>query len=227
MYSIICLWGVWSDCVGLQMITKNFEDYPEHRLKFFSLLRAIATYCFPALIRLSSQVLHKHFPLFWVYITSSIITFAFSSFSLNEIHYYFHLGRGVFSSAIKACYGFNYMGISAYGEEYCWNWAQSIIGNAKKFSGAVFWCIPFLHILIYVYGVLYSKIICFFMLQASEFCNQFYRTYFLTIEQEIFAVLTDTFHKPGFKLHVLVLQHLFCLVMFRVYATTNIMKSFC
>nr|GMC87751.1 protein EXPORTIN 1A isoform X2 [Ipomoea batatas] len=48
--------------------------------------------------------------------------------------------------------------------------------------------------------------------QASEFCNQFYRTYFLTIEQEIFAVLTDTFHKPGFKLHVLVLQHLFCLV---------------
>jgi hypothetical protein len=40
-----------------QMITKNFEDYPEHRLKFFSLLRAIATHCFPALICLSSQVL--------------------------------------------------------------------------------------------------------------------------------------------------------------------------
>lgn len=39
-----------------QMITKNFEDYPEHRLKFFSLLRAIATHCFPALIRLSSEV---------------------------------------------------------------------------------------------------------------------------------------------------------------------------
>jgi len=40
----------------LQMITKNFEDYPEHRLKFFSLLRAIATFCFPALIKLSSPV---------------------------------------------------------------------------------------------------------------------------------------------------------------------------
>lgn len=39
-----------------QMITKNFEDYPEHRLKFFSLLRAIATHCFAALIRLSSEV---------------------------------------------------------------------------------------------------------------------------------------------------------------------------
>lgn len=38
------------------MITANFEDYPEHRLKFFSLLRAIATHCFPALIRLSGEV---------------------------------------------------------------------------------------------------------------------------------------------------------------------------
>ncbi|CAL0311372.1 unnamed protein product [Lupinus luteus] len=41
----------------LEMITKNFEDYPEHRLKFFSLLRAIATHCFPALICLSSEQL--------------------------------------------------------------------------------------------------------------------------------------------------------------------------
>ncbi|KAL6961371.1 Exportin-1, partial [Sarracenia purpurea var. burkii] len=39
------------------MITKNFEDYPEHCLKFFSLLHAIAGYCFPALIRLSSEQL--------------------------------------------------------------------------------------------------------------------------------------------------------------------------
>lgn len=42
--------------VSYQMITKNFEDYPEHRLKFFSLLRAIGTHCFQALIQLSSQV---------------------------------------------------------------------------------------------------------------------------------------------------------------------------
>jgi exportin-1 len=42
--------------LSCQMITKNFEDYPEHRLKFFSLLRAIGTHCFKALIQLSSQV---------------------------------------------------------------------------------------------------------------------------------------------------------------------------
>jgi exportin-1 len=33
----------------------------------------------------------------------------------------------------------------------------------------------------------------------------------LKIEQEILSVLIDTSHKSGFKLHVLVLQHLFCL----------------
>ncbi|KAL2556439.1 Protein EXPORTIN 1A [Forsythia ovata] len=122
----------------LEMITKNFEDYPEHRLKFFSLLRAIATHCFPALVRLSSEQLKL--------VIDSII-WAFR-----------HTERNVAETGLNL-----------------------LLEMLKNF-------------------------------QASEFCNQFYRSYFLTIEQEIFAVLTDTFHKPGFKLHVLVLQHLFCLV---------------
>ncbi|XP_019199745.1 PREDICTED: protein EXPORTIN 1A isoform X2 [Ipomoea nil] len=122
----------------LEMITKNFEDYPEHRLKFFSLLRAIATHCFPALIRLSTEQLKL--------VMDSII-WAFR-----------HTERNIAETGLNL-----------------------LLEMLKNF-------------------------------QASEFCNQFYRTYFLTIEQETFAVLTDTFHKPGFKLHVLVLQHLFCVV---------------
>ncbi|OVA18398.1 Importin-beta [Macleaya cordata] len=122
----------------LGMITKNFEDYPEHRLKFFSLLRAIATHCFPALICLSSQQLKL--------VMDSII-WAFR-----------HTERNIAETGLNL-----------------------LLEMLKNF-------------------------------QTSEFCNQFHRTYFVTIEQEIFAVLTDTFHKPGFKLHVLVLQHLFCLV---------------
>ncbi|KHG06271.1 Exportin-1 [Gossypium arboreum] len=122
----------------LEMITKNFEDYPEHRLKFFSLLRAIATHCFPALIQLSSQQLKL--------VMDSII-WAFR-----------HTERNIAETGLNL-----------------------LLEMLRNF-------------------------------QASEFCNQFYRTYFLTIEQEIFAVLTDTFHKPGFKLHVLILQQLFCLV---------------
>ncbi|VVA11464.1 PREDICTED: EXPORTIN [Prunus dulcis] len=126
----------------LEMITKNFEDYPEHRLKFFSLLRAIAAHCFPALIRLSSPQLKL--------VMDSII-WAFR-----------HTERNIAETGLNL-----------------------LLEMLKNF-------------------------------QKSEFCNQFYRTYFLTIEQEIFAVLTDTFHKPGFKLHVLVLQHLFCLVLYLV-----------
>uniref|UniRef100_A0A169W7P5 Importin N-terminal domain-containing protein n=1 Tax=Daucus carota subsp. sativus TaxID=79200 RepID=A0A169W7P5_DAUCS len=127
-----------SSSTAESMITKNFEDYPEHRLKFFSLLRAIATHCFQALILLSSEQLKL--------VMDSII-WAFR-----------HTERNIAETGLNL-----------------------LLEMLKNF-------------------------------QASEFCNQFYRSYFLTIEQEIFAVLTDTFHKPGFKLHVSVLQHLFCLV---------------
>nr|CAD1832101.1 unnamed protein product [Ananas comosus var. bracteatus] len=122
----------------LDMITKNFEDYPEHRLKFFSLLRAIGTHCFQALIQLSSQQLK---------LVMDSINWAFR-----------HTERNIAETGLNL-----------------------LLEMLKNF-------------------------------QMSEFCNQFYRTYYLTIEQEIFAVLTDTFHKPGFKLHVLVLHHLFYLV---------------
>eukprot|EP00252_Welwitschia_mirabilis_P021495 TRINITY_DN552_c0_g1_i3.p1 TRINITY_DN552_c0_g1~~TRINITY_DN552_c0_g1_i3.p1 ORF type:complete len:860 (+),score=155.81 TRINITY_DN552_c0_g1_i3:174-2582(+) len=122
----------------LEMITKNFEDYPEHRLKFFSLLCAIATHCFPALCALSSQQLKL--------VMDSII-WAFR-----------HTERNIAETGLTL-----------------------LLAVLKNF-------------------------------EMSEFCNQFHQSYFLTIEQEIFAVLTDTFHKPGFKHHCQILQHLFCLV---------------
>jgi exportin-1 len=40
--------GAVFECT-LQMITVNFQDYPEHRLAFFQLLAAINRHCFPAL----------------------------------------------------------------------------------------------------------------------------------------------------------------------------------
>ncbi|KAK4489824.1 hypothetical protein RD792_000468 [Penstemon davidsonii] len=119
----------------LEMIRKNFEDYPEHRLKFLSLLQAMATHCFKALINLSSKQI------------MDAIIWAFR-----------HTERNIAEAGLNL-----------------------LLEMLKKF-------------------------------QDSKLCNEFYNTYFLTIEQEIFAVLTDTFHKPGFKLHVLVLQHLFCMV---------------
>ncbi|KAG2273434.1 hypothetical protein Bca52824_067989 [Brassica carinata] len=122
----------------LEMITKNFEDYPEHRLKFFSLLRAIATYCFPALLQLTSEQLKL--------VMDSVI------WAVR------HTERNIAGTGIKLLLVF--------------------LNNFKK----------------------------------SDFCNQFHQTYFMQIEQEIIAVLTDTFHKPEFEWHVMVLQRLFSLV---------------
>ncbi|CAM9232138.1 unnamed protein product [Chrysoparadoxa australica] len=36
----------------LQMITRNFEDFPEHRIKFFQFLKAVNTHCFNALFEI-------------------------------------------------------------------------------------------------------------------------------------------------------------------------------
>ena len=39
----------------LNMINKDFSDYPEQRVQFFNLLRAINLYCFPAMLKLGGR----------------------------------------------------------------------------------------------------------------------------------------------------------------------------
>eukprot|EP00970_Alexandrium_tamarense_P000601 scaffold69_cov198-Alexandrium_tamarense.AAC.41 len=39
----------------LQMITVNFEDFPEHRIRFFEFIRAINTHCFQALFNIPAE----------------------------------------------------------------------------------------------------------------------------------------------------------------------------
>ena len=39
----------------LEMINKDFSEYPEHRVEFFKLLKAINFYCFPALLKLDGR----------------------------------------------------------------------------------------------------------------------------------------------------------------------------
>lgn len=39
----------------LEMITKNFEDYPEHRLRFFALLHAATNHCFSSIGQMSAD----------------------------------------------------------------------------------------------------------------------------------------------------------------------------
>ena len=98
------------------------------------------------------------------------------------------------ASATKACYGFHKLGISTYREKYCWDRSKPVIGNFEELQGAIY--------ALSLVSTLVTLKVTWVMLslQASGFQNQFYKTYFLNIEQELFAVLTDTFHRPGFKL---------------------------
>ena len=41
--------------VTLSMITKNFEDFPEHRIRFFEFLKSINQHCFPALFNIPPE----------------------------------------------------------------------------------------------------------------------------------------------------------------------------
>jgi hypothetical protein len=39
----------------LEMITKNFEDFPEHRIRFFEFLKAVNQHCFTALFNIPPE----------------------------------------------------------------------------------------------------------------------------------------------------------------------------
>jgi exportin-1 len=41
--------------VTLDMITKNFEDYPEHRIRFFEFIRAVNQHCFQSLFSIPAE----------------------------------------------------------------------------------------------------------------------------------------------------------------------------
>jgi len=123
----------------LDMITKNFQDYPEHRIMFFKVLRATADSCFQSLLALDP----KQFQL----IIDSVI-WAFK-----------HLQRDIAASGLNILLVF--------------------IKNIEK---------------------------------ANDVANQFYKSFFMRLLQELLEVLTDTFHKPGFATHAIILSNLFRIV---------------
>jgi exportin-1 len=47
---------------------------------------------------------------------------------------------------------------------------------------------------------------------GSDVATQFHQAYYLQLLREVLAVMTDTFHTPGFKLHCRILLHLFGIV---------------
>jgi len=120
----------------LAMITQDMSQYPEVRLKFFGLLRAINSRCFRVFFSMSQEQMK---------LVMDSIVWAFRHTERNVAETGLHLLAEMLSS-----------------------------------------------------------------FQATqEFATPFHQAYFTMVLREIITVMTDTFHKPGFKMHVRVLHHLF------------------
>ncbi|KAI8885318.1 nuclear export factor CRM1 [Backusella circina FSU 941] len=124
----------------LNMITKDFAEYPEHRTGFYHLLRATNLNCFQALLELPPH-------LFKLFIDSIVWGFKHTMRDIADI-----------------------------GLDICGELIDNVSRTDPKISGA------------------------------------FYQSYYLSILQDIFFVLTDRDHKSGFKGQTEVLARLFYLV---------------
>lgn len=124
----------------LEMINKDFSEYPEHRVEFFRMLRAINQRCFPALLKLDQH----HFKL-----------------------------------VIDSCM-----------------WASKHDNRAVEGEGLNM-CI---------------ELISNMAETDQQTCDSFFQSFYATILQDVFFVLTDSDHKAGFKYQSMLLARMFWLV---------------
>lgn len=119
----------------LNMITENFEDYPDHRLKFFEMLGVVVQDCFAAVASLSNDQLGE-------LVNAGIWAIR-------------HQDRNVADAGLNLVYTL----VSSFGE-------------------------------------------------SEEHANRFFSSYTFTLLSQVFDVMTDTFHKPGFKMQVQIIRAL-------------------
>jgi exportin-1 len=127
------------DCT-LPMITKNFEDYPEHRINLFQLLREINQYCF--------QVFFQIPPQGFKLIIDSIL------WAVKHTH------RNIYETGL--------------------NILRDMLTNIHSTN--------------------------------QQLVNQFYKSFYIPILNDMFFVITDTLHKSGFKLQAGILLQMFVTV---------------
>jgi len=138
------------------MITKNFEDFPEHRSNLFNLLRAINHHCFPALLQGADN-----------------FTLIIESIKCPP------------RPARPPRPAFRPTAADPLPPRRRWAFKHTERTVAE--TG--------LHTLLELLQ----------NVQASTVMNAFYVQYYLGLLQDVFAVLTDTLHKPGFKLQAMIL----------------------
>lgn len=124
----------------LNMINRDFAEFPEHRIAFFKLLRSINLNCFEALLALPAQK-------FKLVIDS--LCWAFK-----------HTMRDIAETGLNIC--------------------LELINNIAAANQSI--------------------------------ADAFYQSFFLSLLQDIFFVLTDSDHKSGFRMQSVILARLFSLV---------------
>jgi exportin-1 len=124
----------------LDMIKNNFEDFPDARINFFLLLRAVNQHNFTSLFKMDENPAAAEAE-FRVVINAIV-------WALK------HTERNVAETGLQIL--------------------VELLRNVDK----------------------------------SPYVGYFYRMYFKSILNDILSVLTDTFHRPGFKLHAQILMHL-------------------
>ncbi|PSK33552.1 exportin [Elsinoe australis] len=124
----------------LEMINKDFSEYPEHRVEFFKLLREINLRCFPALLKLDQRQ-------FKLVIDSCMWASK-------------HDNRLVEGEGLNMC--------------------LELMANMAETD--------------------------------QQTCSAFFQSFYTTILQDVFFVLTDSDHKAGFKYQSMLLARMFWLV---------------
>ncbi|CAF9913414.1 MAG: Exportin-1 [Gomphillus americanus] len=124
----------------LEMINKDFSEYPQHRVEFFKLLKAINYSCFPALLKLDARQ---------------------------------------FKFIIDSCL-----------------WASKHDNREVEGTGLT----------------MLMELIDNMASTDQQTASFFFRSYFITILQDVFFVLTDTDHKAGFKTQSMLLARMFFFV---------------
>lgn len=123
----------------LEMITKNFEDFPDHRVGFYHLLKEVNSNCFESIFATPPETQKQ--------IVDSIV-WGFK-----------HTERNVSDMSLEILLGF-----------------LTNVNNHPQISQA------------------------------------FYKSYLITLIEDVLYVLTDRTHKSGFKMHSTILRYMFMLV---------------
>ena len=151
----------------IQMITTNFEDFPEIRLNFFLLIESINKHCFPALMHLA-QASPDVFRT-----TIDAIMWAFK-----------HTERNI-----------GELGLSILKE---------LLMNIRETQAQT----PFASTALLCSLVRTNAGVCL-STDGTEIAQSFYQQFFISVLRDVFAVLTDTLHKTGFRLQSEILNLLF------------------